>query len=186
MNVAFEFFNDFALRFQRELNQIELKLNWNELTTRTALPKHTHTLKYNCVYLCLFHSLSDFKCCSLLHTHTNTLTRETAAKRRKIKENKRQQRRTDCKWLATRRRLPRNLFSILFRFQYYIFFKVHLLLFFHFVSCTFVLCTPTTTNILHSALELRFFCLSLFSSFYFLPRGPRSMLSLAVLLREWT
>lgn len=168
MNVAFEFFNDFALRFQRELNQIEWKLNWNDLTTRTELPKHT--LKYNCVYLCLSptHCLTS----SAVHYSTHTRAHIHARERGETKENKRKQTSAEAhrlQMIGNATKIAKETCSVFCLDFNNIFLKFTFCCCIHSVSCTFVLCTPTI-NWLHSALELRFFCLSLFLFYYFASR----------------
>lgn len=183
MNVAFEFFNDFALRFQRELNQIELKLNWNDLTTRTELPKHT--LKYNCVYLCL--SLTHCLTSSAVHYFTHTRTHIHARERGETKENKRKQTSAEAhrlQMIGNATKIAKETCSVFCLDFNNIFLKFTFCCCIHSVSCTFVLCTPTKIDY---TLRLSFaFFVCLFSFFIILLRGPRSMLSLAVLLREWT
>lgn len=145
-----------------------IKSNWNDLTTRTELPKHT--LKYNCVYLCL--SLTHCLTSSAVHYSTHTRTHIHARERGETKENKRKQTSAEAhrlQMIGNATKIAKETCSVFCLDFNNIFLKFTFCCCIHSVSCTFVLCTPTI-NWLHSALELRFFCLSLFLFYYFASR----------------
>lgn len=146
------------------------------------MPKHT--LKYNCVYLCL--SLTHCLTSSAVHYSTHSRTHIHARERGETKENKRKQTSAEAhrlRMIGNATKIAKETCSVFCLDFNNIFLKFTFCCCIHSVSCTFVLCTPTKIDY---TLRLSFaFFVCLFSFFIIiLLRGPRSMLSLAVLLRE--